>query len=511
MKKFAFFVFINLFTLISFDAHSETLLFLSDLEGNIGKWDAFIKTSGCFMGSSPPINVKQSGYQNVQNLMRTRPFTLNPGCRFFYLGDVVDKGEGSIRILRDLVYLKTSNPGGVFLTPGNRELNKLRWLQEISPNGEIDVNNFYRFTQSKISPGLANNLKELNENYFGKSFGAPMAMEFRSAELGLGNLKNSNYSEWSKKILTSLRQDVESFDDLPNSGPSKGLILRYLQLSQMLIRYNDMILSHGFIGSDNFGRVPKIGARSVYGVESDTMSIKGPGDFQQWNLKLNEFLTAMLKTLISKNYSEKVDEKTRYLGEELILYQEPTLKIRPGRPNDFNQESVVLGRNSNADDFGNAFNLSLGNEGVLSETLNSIGIKIRIAGHTPVGQNPLIQKIINKKKPNDPPTWSINIDASAEHTKMPKITTLFKLIDNNTFYAKSFVTIGGSTGYSKIMETSFKKDGKDGSRIGETVICQNKAYTVVGEFKKGTYLLYRSEAGFATNNMESNLNNCTTN
>jgi hypothetical protein len=276
-----------------------------------------------------------------------------------------------------------------------------------------------------------------------------------------------------------------------------------------LVRYNDIILSHGFIGSDNLGRIPKIGSKSVYGVDFYEMPIKSAGDFQQWSLKLDEFLKSMLITLTSKKYADAVDDKTRYLGEELILYQEPTLMIKPGRPNDFNQESVILGRNSNAADFGNALNLGVGEEGALNEVLSSIGIKVRMAGHTPVGQSPLIQKIINKKKPNDLPSWSINIDSSAEHFKMPKITSLFKLIDNNTFYIKSFVTIGGQTGYSKPMEFRLKKDGKDGSRVGDTVKCQNKTYTVVGEFSKGNYLLYRSEAGFATNNMESNLEGCT--
>jgi hypothetical protein len=511
MKYLISFSFFYLLFLLSFEVRSETLVFLSDLEGNSGKWDIFIKTSGCFMGSSPPINVKQSGYQNVQNLIKSRPFGLNTNCKFFYLGDVVDKGEGSIRILRDLVYLKSSNPERVFLLPGNRELNKLRWLQEISPSGEINVNNFYRFTQTKVPAELAKNPKELNESYFGKSFGAPNAMDLRSKELGWDHLKSANFNEWSKKILINLREDVESFDDSPGSGPSKGLLLKYLQLSQMLIRYNDIILSHGFIGADNFGRIPKIGTRSVYGVDSDQMPIKSPGDFQQWTLKLNEFLKSMIITLTSKKYADKVDDKTRYLGEELILYQEPTLKIRSGRPNDFNQESVILGRNSNASDFGNAFNLGIEEEGVLSETLNSMGIKVRVAGHTPVGQSPLIQKIINKQKPKDPPSWSINIDASAEHTNMPNITSIFKLIDNNSFYIQSFVTIGGKSGYSKKMETTFKKDGKDGSKIGDAVTCQNKTYTVVGEFNKGNFLLYRSEAGFATNNRESNLNDCTIN
>ncbi len=500
-----------IFAILSFSVSAETLLFLSDLEGNVGKWDSFIKTSGCFRGASPPINVKQSGYQNVNNFLKSKPLVLDPKCKFFYLGDAVDKGNGSIRILRDLVYLKLSNPQNIFLVPGNRELNKLRFLQEISPSGEINANNFYRFTETKVSPQLANQTKELNDSYFGKSFGAPLAMDFRSNELGLDNLKISNYKEWSKKILISLREDVDKFDDSPNSGPSKGLLTKYLSLSQMLIRYKDIVMSHGFIGKDNLGKVPKIirgGVRSIYGADFDSISINSLGDFINWDLKLDGFFKTSLMNLTSKQYQDKMDKNNRYLGEELILYQEPTLQVRPGRPNDFNQESVVLGRNSNHLDYGNAFDLGAGGEGEVTEKLNSLGIRVRVCGHTPVGQTSLIQKIINKNKQSDLPRWSINIDASAEHTKMPNITSIFKIIDNKNFFSSSFVTIGGNTGYSKKMEILFKKDEKDSSRIGERVICQNKTYTVVGEFQKGNYLLYRSEDKFATNNRESNLADC---
>jgi len=304
---------------------------------------------------------------------------------------------------------------------------------------------------------------------------------------------------------------VDKFDDSPNSGPSKGLLTKYLSLSQMLIRYKDIIMSHGFIGKDNLGKVPKIikgGVRPIYGVDFDSFSINSPADFINWNLKLDGFLKASLMILTSKQYQDKMDTNNRYLGEELILYQEPTLQVRPGRPNDFNQDSVVLGRNSNHLDFGNAFDLGVGEEGVTTEKLNSLGIRVRISGHTPVGQTALIQKIINKSKPSDLPRWSINIDNSAEHTKMPNITSIFKLIDDKNFYNSSFVTIGGNTGYSKKMEILFKKDEKETSRIGDSVTCQNKTYTVVGEFQKGNYLIYRSEDKFATNNRESNLADC---
>ena len=45
---------------------------------------------------------------------------------FVYGGDVVDRGEGSVRLLKLLVALKRKYPDRVYLLVGNRDLNKLR-------------------------------------------------------------------------------------------------------------------------------------------------------------------------------------------------------------------------------------------------------------------------------------------------------------------------------------------------------------------------------------------------
>ena len=53
---------------------------------------------------------------------------------FVYGGDAVDKGPGDIRLVRALVALKRQYPQRVFLLVGNRDLNKLRFVAELSPD-----------------------------------------------------------------------------------------------------------------------------------------------------------------------------------------------------------------------------------------------------------------------------------------------------------------------------------------------------------------------------------------
>ena len=491
--------------IFSFSINAKTLLFLSDLEGNGEKWNTFIKSSGCFSGSSPSINKQMNGYQNVQKLKQIRALSLKTSCIFFFLGDAVDKGNDTIRILRDLVYLKEVFPRNVRLVPGNREINKLRWLQEISKDGKIIPENFYKFTMSKFPPSKANSyIKNKSYNkifggYFGGTFGAPKAMDFRSEELGLNDLKNNNFHDWIKKILISLREDVGTYKNRKSGsekgGPSRGLLRRYLELSEVVIRHKDILLSHGYIGPDSLGEVP--GSRRM-----QTSSL---GSIDQWIKSLNKFKDKNLKIIIEKGQynQEQKNAKSfshgKFAGNELILYQEPLLDGK----NSFNQKSVVLGRNSNGADFGNVFDISLDNHGKTTRKLSMAGINVRISGHTPAGQSSLIQKASIKGRPV---SWNINVDNSAEHSRMNGITNIFKLVDNSDFYSTSMVKIGNNQKYIKAI---FKKDGRDNSQIGERYKCKNLNFTAVGMIK-GTknHLLYRAEAKFQTNNLESNLKNC---
>ena len=500
--------YIILFLLLSLSVNAKTLIFLSDLEGNGEKWNSFIKNSGCFQGYSPPINKSLNGYQNVKEMRNNNSLRINEQCIFFFLGDAVDKGNDTIRILRDLIHLKEVYIHNVFLIPGNREINKLRWLQEISKEGKLIPENFYKFTKSKFpiqnAKGLiaSKNFNELFKSYFATTFGAPKAMEFRSQELGFDNLKQSNYNQWITTILKSLRSDVEVYKG-NTGGPSRGLLRRYLELSQMVIRYNDILLSHGYIGPDSLGKVPLANGRY------NSYRINNIKDIDDWIKSLNNFKTKNLKVIIEKGHygQSQKGANTRgishgkFAGNDLILYQEPLLDVEYS----FNQNSVVLGRNSNGKDFGNAFDILTGEHGQATIKLSKAGINVRVSGHTPTGQSSFIQKA---KLKEGPISWNINVDNSADHSRMlGGPTNVFKLINDMTFYTSSTVKLNGGL---TVVKATFRKDVQDNSEFGNRYNCQGKEFTVISKLKNtNQYFLYRGEDKYQTNNIVTNLQGCT--
>jgi len=499
-----------IFLLLSPSINAKTLIFLSDLEGNGEKWDTFIKSSGCFQGYSPPINKNLNGFKNVQQMRSRQSLKLNNNCSFFFLGDAVDKGNDTIRILRDLVYLKEVYINDVFLVPGNREINKLRWLQEFSKDGKIVPDNFYKFTMSKFpiqeAKGLiaSKNFNGLFNKYFGGTFGAPKAMEFRSQELGLDNLRQSNYNQWITTILKSLREDVETYKN-NTGGPSRGLLRRYLELSSMVVRYNDLLLSHGYIGPDSLGKVPLNNGRY------NSYDINTLRDIDNWIRALNKFKKDNLRVIIEKGHYGQTQKNAnrqgrshaKFAGNDLILYQEPLLDGKYS----FNQNSVVLGRNSNGQDSGNAFDILEGAHQQATLKLSKAGINVRVSGHTPVGQSSFIQKA---NIPGGPVSWSINVDNSAEHTQMPGVANIFKLINNKTFYTSSTVKLNESM---QAVKATFSKAGDDASELGHRYNCQNKVYTVLSKLRNtNKHLLYRGDKvgrAYVTTNITVDLKQCT--
>ncbi len=88
------------------------IYFFADLEGNMpNEIEKLIN-----------INDDESGTQIKLNKNRAIVFT----------GDLIDRGEKSIRNLKNMLKLKTENETRVVLTCGNRDLNKIRCYQEFA-------------------------------------------------------------------------------------------------------------------------------------------------------------------------------------------------------------------------------------------------------------------------------------------------------------------------------------------------------------------------------------------
>ena len=91
--------------------------YVTDVEGNLAYFDRWVQHS------------------RVVRYKRDEPDQLeltHEGAYFVYGGDVVDRGEGNVRLLQRLVALKRAYPTRVHLLAGNRDLNKLRLSAELS-------------------------------------------------------------------------------------------------------------------------------------------------------------------------------------------------------------------------------------------------------------------------------------------------------------------------------------------------------------------------------------------
>ncbi len=88
------------------------IYFFADLEGNMPKEIKELIN----------INDDESGTQ----------IKLNKNHAIVFTGDLIDRGEKSIRNLKNMLKLKTENKTRVVLTCGNRDLNKIRCYQEFA-------------------------------------------------------------------------------------------------------------------------------------------------------------------------------------------------------------------------------------------------------------------------------------------------------------------------------------------------------------------------------------------
>ena len=304
---------VGLFLCSSFGMAQELFetVVLGDIEGQWDRLESFVQGNKAFSRDA-----------NGQ-------IKLNPGYRFVFMGDAVDKGKSSLRILSTLLNLKESYPNRVTLILGNRDINKLRLPHELSEES------------LKAIPGVdgPTHLKWILK----ETMGAPKAFEYRRQEL----------SETLNQPVTDLDVLKSFLDDF---DPVRGIMTRYLKASQLIFRdaANKTLFVHGGLTSEAFGRIPGV---------SDHVA-----DLATWIQNLNQWAqNSIVEGIETKNGSP-----------QLVQYQNPL----PGTV--ANQESIVYARN---------FDLSANPEMIpeaLQEELLRQGIETLVVGHTPVGEIPVI-------------------------------------------------------------------------------------------------------------------------
>lgn len=90
--------------------------YVSDIEGNYDYWRKYISRS------------------EVLHVTDNNHIRLRDQCHFVCGGDVCDRGAGDIRVLKELLSLKTEYPDRVHFVLGNRDINKLRLPATLHPS-----------------------------------------------------------------------------------------------------------------------------------------------------------------------------------------------------------------------------------------------------------------------------------------------------------------------------------------------------------------------------------------
>ncbi len=253
-----------------------------------------------------------------------------PGARFVFGGDAIDRGPEARRIVRTLLEAKRRQPEQVVLLAGNRDINKMRLVGELSGLPPA----------STPEPVRSGSRSALLRWIFQNTMGAGKAFEHRAAEL-----EHEGSAHDDEAV-------VQSFvDDLAPTGE----LTEYLCACQLVHRDEGTLFVHGGVTDESLGFVPQAAHRF------DAVD--------EWARALNAFYEEQCAAFRAR-------EHDGYAA--LVAYQAPVPGTR------LNQASVVYGRPTDA-----LQNPMLPTPEVVA-SLRGAGIERVVLGHTPSGDCPAV-------------------------------------------------------------------------------------------------------------------------
>ena len=381
------------FEMASSAAENFKLGYVTDIEGNIEYFKRYVSHSSVL------------SYENET----CEKLLLKDGCYFVHGGDVVDKGNGDIRLCRQLVDLKKRYPNRVYLLVGNRDLNKLRFSAELSeddmkrpldsipgPHWDLKAPTVSDYLVQLAKESKADNTSIVNTRvnrlkYMLKhTLGCPKTFEFRREELSiLENDALENISD--EQVLESFVAEVANED---------GSLYQYIQHGNVAVRIGNTLFVHGSVDESNMKYIPQhIRFENAKKPQAPQKVIENLDD---WVKELNNYLKIGLIDYKRRPLWDKARESRG--GESLMALQ---------------NRSASWGRTVVVNCYGDGGNISsaaaieylndeerrqrskidpLAFEGVSSDPRNQIvadwllkyGIQRVVVGHKPCGDSPAV-------------------------------------------------------------------------------------------------------------------------
>jgi hypothetical protein len=289
------------------DVHAFECDFLTDVEGDLVYFNRWVDQS----------TIVHRGPDGVLELT-------HPGAHFVYGGDAIDRGEGSVRLLRSLVQLKRAFPERVTLLVGNRDLNKLRLTSELGPAdmarhpSQIPPPHW-----DNSAPSLLTYLEELAASsgarvedldcraerlryMYRHTLGCPSTFEHWRAELSL--LRGCNPTDVSDDdVVAEVMADVRP----------GGALHEYLSLACVAALKGNTLFVHGAVDPLTLGFVPDDSTR--FCLPTEPPPFKRVECVAEWVEEMNAFLRRGLAAHAAQ--PEWDDARHRRGGEQLMALQ----------------------------------------------------------------------------------------------------------------------------------------------------------------------------------------------
>jgi hypothetical protein len=292
--------------------------YLTDIEGMWGKLASFAE-------DNPDVTLEGDA------------LSVTPGSIFVFGGDAIDRGPDSRRVVAALLAAKERHPDRVVLLAGNRDINKMRLVRELTGA-----------PPARTPESIKKDRPLLLRWIFESTMGARGAFDFRKEEL-----------EREGGAAVSDENVVDSF--LADLSPG-GALARYLAACQLAYRTGPTLFVHGGITEGSLSLVPRIPSPV--------------GDLDEWIAKLNAFYRMQLDAY----QAHALDLRSAGEYKDLIDYQAPFPGMRE------NPRSVIYSRNADA-----LNNPELPTQAAIDK-LARASIDRVVVGHTPNGDSPSVRR-----------------------------------------------------------------------------------------------------------------------
>jgi hypothetical protein len=353
---------------------NKEIVVCADIEGDPDKFSSFIEKSDAFN-----VTVDEFGCLDLS--------FKQDSTMFVFIGDAIDKGIASFKIIVTLIKLKERYPDRVILLLGNRDINKLRLSWELMPSA-LDLSN----PETKFSLDRFR-LGEWEDKFEAWIAQGKNKIDGVVVEYQHGKKPATDIILKLKWILEQTMGDPDNFDDFKQELGLKNdtdaclayimfvqrFLYNYLLLAQMAYLDEDTgaLFVHGGLSKESFGYIPET---ELGKCDHRKIEIQNMADLRLWVQELNKWAREQITWGIRGNALKTLP---------IIQYQEPTVitkangKTGWGTPNKI---SVIHGR-----PWDGSYNLA-GLQEDIALTLVHCGVNKLLFGHSPVGQVPVILK-----------------------------------------------------------------------------------------------------------------------